>query len=44
MPWWGYVLIVVGVIALGALKLYAWNRIKSNKSGKGKTAGHPDED
>jgi len=44
MQWWGYVLIVVAVVGLGFLKIYAWNRIKANKSGKGKNASHPDED
>ncbi len=31
MPWWGWVLIVVGVVALGALKLFVFNKIKSKK-------------
>jgi hypothetical protein len=44
MEWWHYVLIAVGVLALGALKLVAWKRIKSNRSGKGGDREHPDED
>jgi len=44
MQWWGYVLIAVGVIALGALKFYAWNKIKSNRSDKARKADHLNED
>lgn len=44
MQWYWYVLIGLGVVGLGALKLYAWKRIKDNRSGKGGKSDHPDED
>lgn len=28
MQWWVWVLIGVGVVLIGALKLYVWNKIK----------------
>jgi hypothetical protein len=31
MPWYGWVLIVVGVVALGALKLYVFGKMKDAK-------------
>lgn len=31
MPWWGWVLIIVGVVALGALKVFFFKRMKKNK-------------
>jgi len=34
MPWWSYVLIAIGVIALGALKLVIFNRIRQNNASK----------
>ncbi len=31
MPWWGWVLIVVGLLAIGALKLFFFKRMKTKK-------------
>jgi hypothetical protein len=31
MPWWGYVLIVVGVLAIGYLKLKVFSNIQKRK-------------
>ncbi len=31
MPWWGWVLIVAGVLIIGALKLFFFNRSKAKK-------------
>lgn len=40
MPWWGWVLIGVGVIALGFLKLKVFNKIMTKKP----KIVHKDED
>ncbi len=44
MDWYWYVLIVVAVVGLGALKMIVWNRIKANKVDKEKQNQHRDED
>lgn len=36
MEWWAWVLIGAGVIALGAVKLMVWNKIKQAKAAKAK--------
>lgn len=43
MPWWGWVLIAVGVVGLGALKLFVFNKIKKNKN-KVEKQDHSKED
>ena len=43
MQWYWWVLVIVGVVALGALKLKVWNGIKANRSGKN-DKDHPEED
>lgn len=45
MQWWHYVLIGVVVLGLGALKFFAWQRIKTNRAGKQERENRrPDED
>jgi hypothetical protein len=44
MPWWGWVLIVVGVLAIGALKLVFFNNMKKKAKDKKETLSHKDED
>lgn len=39
MPWWGWVLIIVGVVALGGLKLWVFGKIKA----KSNVVHHDDE-
>lgn len=36
MPWWAWVLIVIGVVVIGALKLVVFNRIRKNRAAKRK--------
>ncbi len=43
MPWWGWVLIVVGVLALGGLKLFVFNKIKAKRK-KTEHLDHSKED
>lgn len=31
MEWYFWVLIIVGVVGIGALKMVIWNKIKANK-------------
>ncbi len=40
MPWWGWVLIIVGIIGVGFLKLKLFSQMK----GKSKKTHHEDED
>jgi len=34
MQWWAWLLIAIGVIALGGVKLMIFNRIRQNKAAK----------
>ncbi len=34
MEWWVWALIVIGVVLIGALKLYVWNKIKKRAASK----------
>ncbi len=34
MQWWVWVLIAIGVVVIGALKLWVWNKIKKNKANR----------
>jgi hypothetical protein len=34
MPWWGWVLIVVGVAAIGYLKVNVWTKMTKKKPNK----------
>ncbi len=43
-PWWGWVLIGVGVIALGALKLFIFDKIKKNHKAKDESKKDINED
>lgn len=36
MPWWGWVLIAVGCVAIGALKMSVFKKIQQKKQGKSK--------
>ncbi|MEA5018023.1 MAG: hypothetical protein VB009_04825 [Erysipelotrichaceae bacterium] len=36
MQWWHIVLIVVAILIIGALKLYVFNKIMTNKKNKAK--------
>jgi hypothetical protein len=36
MPWWGWVLIGVGVLAIGAIKLFFFGKIKAKAKDKAK--------
>jgi len=44
MPWWGWVLIAVGVVAIGALKLLVFNKISAKKKAKEQSLSKKDED
>ncbi|MFZ5974282.1 MAG: hypothetical protein ACOYU3_02590 [Bacillota bacterium] len=34
MPWWGWVLIGIGVVAIGTIKIAVFNRIRRNRASK----------
>jgi hypothetical protein len=38
MPWWAWVLIAVGAVVIGALKLMVFNRIRKNRAAKQRIA------
>jgi hypothetical protein len=38
MPWWAWVLIAVGAVVIGALKLMVFNRIRKNRTAKRRLA------
>ncbi|MFA5235491.1 MAG: hypothetical protein WC399_01355 [Bacilli bacterium] len=44
MPWWGWVLIGVGVIGLGALKLFLFDKIRARKKSQSAPSKSVDED
>ncbi len=45
MPWWGYVLIVVGLAVIGYLKLKVFSNLQKKKAEKAKTkAEHLDKE
>jgi len=44
MPWWGWVLIAAGVLIIGALKLFVFNKITAKKKAEKQAQEHKDED
>lgn len=44
MDWYWYVLIAVGLILLGVLKLVVWNNMKKRKAAKAAQVKKPEED
>ena len=44
MPWWGWVLIGVAVVALGVLKLFVFNKISAKRKALKKAAEEQKED
>ena len=44
MPWWGWILIVVAVLAIGVLKLVFFNDMKKKAKNKAESVSQKDED
>lgn len=44
MPWWGWVLIGVAIIALGLLKLFVFNKISAKRKAAKKAIDEQKED
>lgn len=44
MEWYWYVIIVVGILIIGVLKLVIWNRIQKNRDAKKSKTKHLNED
>lgn len=44
MPWWGWVLIGVAVVALGLLKLFVFNKISAKRKAAKKVIDNQKED
>lgn len=38
MPWWGWTLIAIGVIVIGAIKIALFNRIRKSRAAKKRLA------